>query len=116
MVHPDKLDVPDRSFRLTDAQRERIRPGYDRGLVEEIFQHLKPDTHAKTLSYFDGSAWKGRAGGYVAEFGDPDLDVLLEAAAAPMWEDLSVDELRQEVARGGRPGMATSLQRRLERR
>jgi hypothetical protein len=108
-----RLEAPDRNFRLTQRERERIVPGYDADALERLLAAVEAAVRPFLLSRFivpeDGS---GRMPGVMVLMGDPKLQPLLDEVWAPMWE-LYPDMLDTETK--DYPGREIARERRARR-
>jgi hypothetical protein len=98
----------DDGFRLTQAQRQEVRPGFDVEALERFLGHVPPELR-DTLFV----AFRMPRGNEVQELwyvGDPALQELLEEVWAPKWDRVPLAEI--EADRTERPGKRLAIQRR----
>jgi hypothetical protein len=109
-----RLAVPDREYRLTPADRGKVRIGFDIDALERLIGMIRPDMREEILKNFQIGEPGERDRGWLVEFSDPGLQPVLEEVYAPMWDDVSDEDLLANVY--GLPGREVAMQRREARR
>jgi len=98
----------DGTFRLTQQDRKRLRPGFDVSALEKLLGHIPASRRGELLSYFlRPETSEIRELWYI---GDPVLQELLEEVWAPTWDRVPDSEIAADTSQ--RPGKGLALQRR----
>lgn len=108
------LNTPDESFRLDAAERANIGPMYDPDALELLLRRVQPDHRMEILAHFQIESFDGKRRGLLVEIFDPELDPLLDAVWAPMWQNATEEEVEADIY--GLRGRATVMKQRQEMR
>ena len=103
-LKPLRLATPDPSFRLTPAERSKVRPGFDADALERLMGMINPDLRRQTLRAFlvlePHELEPGERYGWITELHDPftgqidpKLQAVLEEVYAPLWDEVSDADL-----------------------
>jgi hypothetical protein len=98
----------DPTYRLPDAERQRIRRRFDLDALERLLAHVAPE-HREELQ----ECFRIPDGNEVRELwhvGDPELQEMLEEVWAPTWDRVPLEAI--EADRTPRPGKRLALARR----
>lgn len=101
----------DVTFRLTDAQRDQVRPGFDVDALERLLAHVPAERRDSLFVTFTIPT-----GNEVRELwylGDPALQELLEVVWVPMWDRVPTQVI--EADKSERPGKRLAVERRRAR-
>jgi hypothetical protein len=95
-------------WRLTQAQRQEVRPGFDVEALERFLGHVTPELRDSLFVAF--TMPRGNEVQELWYVGDPALQELLEEVWAPKWDRVPLTEI--EADRTERPGKRLAIQRR----
>jgi hypothetical protein len=109
---PHPPGVPDPSFHLSEADRDRLRPGFDPDALERLLRMVRPGQRQEFLQSFQWPE-EGKPFEELVHLGDPELQAALEEVWAPFWERLPPGELETDTS--DRPGKALARARRAAR-
>lgn len=98
-----KLDIPDRSYHLDQANRAKVGAGFDVTALERLLQSVNPEYRDAMLRAFQPT---GVGSGGVSMIADDELQRLLEAVWAPRVRQLPDEVLEHESAIRRYPGAA----------
>lgn len=112
--HQLRLAVADRSYRLPDADREKLLPGFDVEAIERLMMMTRPDMRQEILKAFQRRE-PGRHIGHLMGFDDPELQRVLEEVWAPMWDHVGATDAQIEENAYGFPGREIAKQWRAAR-
>ena len=101
----------DVTFRLTEAQRQQVRPGFDVDALERLLAHVPAERRDSLFVTF--TAPTGNEVRELWYLGDPALQELLEVVWAPMWDRIPTEVI--EADKSERPGKRLALERRRPR-
>jgi hypothetical protein len=108
-----RLEVPDASFRLSQAERQRIRTGFDVDALERLVANVRPELRHHILESFTIQPADFLTTNSLIKIGDPFLQALLDEVWAPVWEQFPPDALDTETV--DYPGRELASQRRRSR-
>jgi hypothetical protein len=108
------LNTPDESFRLGPVERANISPMYDPDALELLLRRVQPDHRMEILAHFQIEPFDGKRRGFLDEILDPDLDPLLDAVYAPLWQNATDEQVEADLY--GLRGRATVMKQRQESR
>lgn len=112
--HPLRLALADKSFRLSDADRAKLLPGFDVQALERLLGMIRPDMRQEILKSFQQRE-QGQRLGHLMGFEDPELQTVLEEVWAPMWDYVGASDAQIEANDYGYPGREIAKQRRAAR-
>jgi hypothetical protein len=108
------LNSPDESFRLDAAERANIGPMYDPDALEHLLRRVQPEHRMEILAHFQIEPFDGKRRGFLDEILDPELDPLLDAVYAPLWQNATDEQVEANLY--GLRGRATVMKQRQEMR
>lgn len=111
---PLRLEVPDRSYRLSDADRAKLLPDFDSEALERLMGMLRPERRQYILKHFQVRE-NGERLGHLVGLEDPELQKVLEEVWAPMWDAVDATDAQIEANAYGWPGREVAKQRRAAR-
>ncbi|HYW08316.1 MAG TPA: hypothetical protein VE913_15265 [Longimicrobium sp.] len=85
---------PDSEFRLSAAERARVRGGLDVDALERFLRALPPPTREQLLPLFH-KVRPGTPGPLLTQMNDPDLQLLLDEVWAPRWRMLTPQQISE---------------------
>jgi hypothetical protein len=112
--HPMRLSIPESGFRLSEADRAEILPGFDVEALERLLGMTRPDLRREILKPFQRRK-DGERIGMLVRVADPDLQQVLEEVWAPKWDAANATDAEVEANAFGYPGREIALQRRIAR-
>jgi hypothetical protein len=101
----------DAGFRLTEVQRQQVRPGFDLDALERLLAHVPAERRDSLFVAF--SAPQGNEVRELWYLGDPALQELLEQVWAPVWDRVPLSVI--EADKSERPGKRLAIERRRAR-
>lgn len=108
------LNSPDESFRLGPAERANIGRMYDPDALEHLLRRVQPNHRMEILAHFQIEPFDGKRRGFLDEILDPELDPLLDAVYAPLWQNATDEQVEADLY--GLRGRATVMKQRQEMR
>jgi hypothetical protein len=84
----------DSEFRLSAAERAKVRAGFDVDALERFLRALPPGTREQVLPLFQ-KVRPGTPGPLLMQMDDPDLQLLLDEVWAPRWKMLTPEQLAE---------------------
>jgi hypothetical protein len=112
--HPMRLSTPEPGFRLSEADRTEVLPGFDVEALERLLGMTRPDLRHEILKHFQKRK-DGERLGMLVRVEDPDLQRVLEEVWAPKWDVVNATDAEIEANAFGYPGREIALQRRAAR-
>ena len=112
--HPLRLALADKSYRLSDADRAKLLPGFDVRALERLLGMTRPDMRQEILKYFQQRE-RGQHIGHLMGIEDPELQKVLEEVWVPMWNHVGATDAQLEANDYGFPGCEIAKQRRSAR-
>lgn len=109
---PLRMAIPDRDFRLSDADRAEMLPGFDVEALERLLGMMNPELRQDFLRHFQKREGSERLGLLVEVF-DPEMQKVLEEVWAPQWDRATDAEIEANIY--GLPGREVAKQRRAGR-
>lgn len=98
----------DERFHLTATQRHMVRRGFNADALERLLARIPPEHRDSVYQAF--AVPRGNQVRELWYIDDPALQALLEQVWAPVWDGLSIDQIKAD--RSGRPGRNLAIQRR----
>lgn len=103
-LEPLRLSAPDPGYRLSAADRARVRPGFDPEALERLIAHIQPSLRRMILRGFlvptPEEMTSDPPPNWIVELRDPNLDAvdpvlqrLLEDVYAPLWAEVPDEAL-----------------------
>ena len=111
---PLRLEVPDRTYRLSDADRAKLLPDFDAEALERLLAMTRPERRQEILKCFQVRE-NGERLGHLVGLEDPELQKVLEEVWAPMWDAVGATDAEIEANAYGWPGREVARQRRTAR-
>lgn len=109
---PLRLAVAERDFRLSDADRAEMMPGFDVEALERLLGMINPELRQDFLRHFQMPK-NGERLGLLVKVHDPELQKVLEEVWAPQWDKATDAEIDADIY--GLPGREVARQRRAAR-
>ncbi len=124
-VKPLRLSTFDHTYRLSANERARVIPEYDANALERLMGMIHPDLRPQILKNFliwkPGELPEGEQAGLTVELYDPStgqidpqLQAVLEDVYAPLWANVSNEDLEKPNFMAY-PGREREKQRRQNR-
>lgn len=111
---PLRLEVPDPSYRLSDADRAKLLPDFDAEALERLLGMTHPERRHHILKCFQVRE-NGERLGHLVGLEDPELQKVLEEVWAPMWDAVGATDAEIAANAYGWPGREVARRRRAAR-
>ena len=105
-----RLAQPDATYRLSQADRAKVKEFFDAEALERLLQMVEPEFRKELLPWFQNT---GERRGMVTSFPDPVLQAALNEVWVPWWDMYTLEELDKE--RSHIPGRDAARRRKIER-
>ncbi len=111
---PLRIEVADRTYRLSDADRAKLLPDFDAEALERLLGMTRPERRQEILKPFQVRE-NGERLGHLVGLEDAGLQQVLEEVWAPMWDHMGATDADIEANLYGWPGREVAKQRRAAR-
>lgn len=111
---PLRLPVADAGYRLSDADRAKLLPGFDAEALERLLAMVRSGMRRQILACFQKPETAG-SHGHLTVLRDPELQSVLEEVWAPVWDAVRATDAELEADVYGFPGREIAMRRRAAR-